>query len=272
LSKSTLTTNVSSEGTQTNFTLNSDEYSSSPSSSSSSSTRQTVHRPKARRADGTEIISTSTRPRLRRASSDLMIFHHCHFPRSLKSHKIVEEQEQQHSILSSTSYTIEQYDNNQVMHLLDQLDTQGCSSNDFTAMLDQLTMTTVHIENSLSETSSKSILENNENSFVLLPNLFDQSGLSDDYYQILNVVIDDSNKISIYTMTIGIVQLSPSLIVPYSILNGRRPFLQCSNRTNFKRIQSKQVKQTCQVTAIESIINIESLQENDILLKVSFRM
>jgi hypothetical protein len=69
-------------------------------------------------------------------------------------------------------------------------------------------------------------------------------------------------------MTLSTVQLSASILLPYSILNGRRPLLKSSNQTNFKQIHSKQKKYTYQVTAIESSLNIEQLQQNDILLKV----
>ncbi len=69
-------------------------------------------------------------------------------------------------------------------------------------------------------------------------------------------------------MTLSIVQLSASILLPYSILNGRRPLLKCSNETCFKKIHSKQQMNTCQVTAIESSRNINQLQQNDIILKV----
>jgi hypothetical protein len=110
--------------------------------------------------------------------------------------------------------------------------------------------------------------EDEEENILFTPNLFDQSSLFQDYYTTFTININDPSNIFIYTMTIGIVQLSPSLTIPYSLLNGRRPLLQCSIKTSFKQIRSKREKHTCQVTAIESLTNIEHLKENDIILKV----
>ena len=69
-------------------------------------------------------------------------------------------------------------------------------------------------------------------------------------------------------MTFSTVQLTASIQLPYSILNGRRPLIKCSNQTNFKQIHSKQPKSIYQVTAIEFSLNIPQIQQNDILLKV----
>jgi hypothetical protein len=69
-------------------------------------------------------------------------------------------------------------------------------------------------------------------------------------------------------MTLSTVQLSASILLPYSMINGRRPLLQCSKQTHFKQIHSKQKKYTCQVTAVESSLNIAQIQQNDIILKV----
>jgi hypothetical protein len=227
-----------------------------------------LHKPKIRRADGTEIIVNSTERPIHRTSSDVLIFNHCYFPRSLKS------REQVHiSTISETklpSPEIKQYDNKQLVHLLDQIENE-CSSSDFTTILNQLTLSTVQTyepDNTISKISDNEdeIKEN----IRIIPNLFDQPSLSHEYYTIYNINIENPKDIVVYTMTIGTVQLTPSLIVPYSILNGRRPLLQCSIQTNFKKIHSKRSKYTCQVTAIDSLRNIESLKENDIILKVRF--
>jgi len=215
------------------------------------------------------MIVTSRENPLHHASSNILIFNHCHFPRSLKSR----EQIKTSTIISdkqSPSPPIVQYDNNQLFHLLDQIENE-CSSFDFTTILNQLTLSSVQInqtDNNISLISDNED-ENNEN-ILIIPNLFDQPSLSQDYYTTFTININNLRNIFVYTMTIGTVQLSSSLTVPYSILNGRRPLLQCSIQTNFKQIHSKRPKYTCQVTAIESVNNIESLKENDIILKVRF--
>jgi hypothetical protein len=275
-SNNSLLSSISFEENQTNILSNTDEYPTSSleqsfASSSSHSITNTLHKPKVRRADGTEIIVTETIKPLRRASSNLLIFHHCYFPRSLKSHEQIHASTtSEKQVSSSSSSPIEQYDNHQLFHLLDQIE-NDCSPIDFTTMLNQLTLSSVETHQTDNQISFRSDHEDEEkeNTFII-PNLFEQSSLSRDYYTTFTVNIDDPRKMSVYTMTIGIVQLSPSLTFPYSILNGRRPLLQCSIRTSFKQIHSKRSKHTCQVTAIESLTNIESLKENDIILKVRF--
>jgi hypothetical protein len=256
---------ISVEENQIKFFLNTDE--SYSSSSSTSSIIKTLHKPIARRADGSEIIINSTERPLHHASSNILLFKHCHFPRSLKSQEQVTT-----SIISEKQLPyspIEQFDNNQLFHLLDQIETE-CSPMNFTTMLNQLTLSTVQtneINNNISLINDNQD-EIKENIIIINPNLFDQSSLSHDYYTTFTLNIDNPKKIFVYTMTIGIVQLSPCLTVPYSILNGRRPLLECSIETNFKKIHTKRSNHTCQVIAIESLTNIESLKENDILLKV----
>jgi hypothetical protein len=231
---------------------------------------KTLHKPTAQRADGTKVIITPQR-RLRRASSDILIFHHCHFPRSLKQREqvnmdVISEKQM------SPSPTIKQYDHSQVFHLLDQIENES-SPVHFATMLDQLTLSTVQIHridnNHNNNVSFINDHENeNEDNISINPNLFDQSALSQEYYTTFNINIDDPKNVFLYTMTIGIVQLSPSLTVPYSILNGRRPLLQSSVQTNFRKIHCKKPKHISQVTAIDSTINTELLKENDIILKV----
>jgi hypothetical protein len=262
---------ISSDETQTNFILNTDEQQlssleQSSTSSLNSSISKTLYRPKARRADGTEVIVNSTETPLHRASSDVLIFHHCYFPRSLTSR--VQNNTNTISERPLSSSPIEQYDNKQLFHLLDQIETEN-SSVDFTTILDQLTLSSIqtHQSDDSISLSSDGEDEDQENIFSF-PNLFDQSSLFDEYYTTFTLNINDPRKLFIYTMTIGIVQLSPSLTIPYSLLNGRRPLLQCSIQTNFKRIRSKRQQYNCQVTAIESFTNMKHLKENDIILKV----
>lgn len=267
--------NISSDENQPNFFLNTDESQSSSLEQSSTPSInhpiiKTLVKPKVRRADGKEITVNPTERRLRRASSDVLIFHHCHFPRSLKA-----REQMTTSIISekrTPSPPIEQYDNNELYHLLDQIE-NDCTSIDFTTMLNQLTLTTVQTDNNNNNNSLSVISENEDEikeNILNMPNLFELPSLSREYYTTFNIDIENPKEVSVYTMTISTVQLSPSLTVPYSILTGRRPLLQCSNQTNFKQIHSKRSKHTCQVTAIESLTNIESLKENDIILKVKF--
>jgi hypothetical protein len=140
-------------------------------------------------------------------------------------------------------------------------------------MLDQLTLSTVihndHEQINNLSTESLSLI-NDEEEENILPNLFDQSSLTQEklFYTTLNINIDDPANIFLYTMTLSTVQLSASILLPYSMINGRRPLLQCSKQTHFKQIHSKQKKYTCQVTAVESSLNIAQIQQNDIILKV----
>ena len=237
---------------------------------------KTLHRPKVRRADGTEVVVNPPRRTMRRASSDILIFNHCHFPRALKPRERMNINvipEKQEPPATTTTTTVEQYDHSQVFELLDQIENDS-SAVHFGTMLDQLTSSTVPINridaNNNNDRPSIDNYENeNEDNIPIYPNLFDQPTLSQEYFTTFDVNIDNPKNVSLYTMTIGIVQLSPSLIVPYSILNGRRPLLELSVETNFQKIHCKQPKHTSQVTAIDSTINTELLQENDIILKVS---
>jgi hypothetical protein len=162
---------------------------------------------------------------------------------------------------------------------LDHLDNKSDQSSytDFTKMLDQLSLSTVthHNQDKISHSlSAENLSLNNDNDNPeehIFPNLFDQSSsLTHDklFYTTLTITIDDPKNIFLYTMTLSTVQLSASMLLPYSILNGRRPLLKSSKQTLFKQIRSKQQKYTCQVIAIESSVNIKQLQQNDIILKV----
>lgn len=218
-----------------------------------------MHRPIARRADGTEIVAISTKNPLEKASPNVLLFKHCYFPRKLFS----TAQTKTSTITKSQSLSppIEQYDKNQLFDLLDHLENQ-CSIIDFTTMLDQLNASSI-------PTQQVDDIEYTEKEYdFTIPNLFDQFSSLHNYFTTLTFDIEDSRKISIYTMTLSTVQLSPSNLFPYSILNGRRPLLQCSTHTDFKRIRSKQDKDIYQVTAIESSANIKDVKENDIILKV----
>ena len=279
LSKSTTTSNnsllssISSEGNQSSIHFPTDEYRSTPSSlekslgsSSNDNNSKTIHKPKVRRADGTEFIPPPTRRTLRRASSNILIFNHCHFPRALKSRESINSiiSEQQVPLLTS----IVQQDHTELYHLLDQIENESSHVN-FTNMLDQFLISSTQIPSIENPMSNISAAQNEHGEEILIHrNLFDQTELSSPYFTTWTINVDDAKRISLYTMTIGIVQLTPSLTVPYSILNGRRPFLQSSIQTNFRKIYSKQPKHISQVTAIESSLNTDSLQVNDIIIKV----
>ena len=252
--------------------------------SSTPSLTQPLYAPTPRRSDGSEVVrSPSAKLPSAQESSNILLFNHCHFPRSLTSHRKVQmnspSKRQLPSLPVVHNAEEKQYPADEVYDLLDHLDNH--SSAHFAEKLNQMTLSTIiqhHQETnngSINEESLREIDdEEKENAF---PNLFEQPSLSTTqeklFYSILNFHIDDPRKIlSLYTMTLGTVQLSASILLPYSILNGRRPVLRCSRRTNFKRIRSKQSNQTCQVTAIESCSTNKQFQLNDIILKVMIMM
>ena len=248
--------------------------------------KQTLYVPKPQRPDGTEITVSSTKSSSLPTSANVLSLNHCCFPRSLTSRgklsstssskrqlpslPVAQSSEQKH-------VQHERFNANQLYDLLDHLDTNLTqnSSLDFTQMLDQLTLTmgteTDHdeINGSLSiETNAHREEKKEEN---ILPNLFNQpisSTQEKRFYTTFTLNIDDPKSLLLYTMTLSTVQLSASILLPYSILNGRRPLLKCSNQTNFKEICSKQRKYTSQVTAIESSLALHQLKQNDIVLKV----
>ncbi|CAF1022359.1 unnamed protein product [Rotaria sordida] len=262
----------------------------SSTSSLNDSITQTVVAPKARRPDGTEMILSSSKSPISCMSSNISLLNHVHFPRSLtlrgKIHISSASKRQlptlpclQSNEKQQNQY--EQFDIKQLYDLLDHLDNDSkqYSNTDFTNMLDQLTLSTI-IYNNQDEINTNFSIENlslinnnnNNNGENILPNLFDQSLPPKQeklFYTTLTINMNDLKNIFLYTMTISTVQISASILVPYSILNGRRPFLQCSKQTHFKQIHSKQQKYTCQVTAIESSLNIKQLQQNDIILKIN---
>ena len=278
LSKSTTTTasnhslrsSITSENNPSSIHLSADDRQSTPSlerSSSNETNSQTIHKPKVCRADGTEVLPLPTRRTLRRASSNILIFNHCHFPRALKSCKPMNSSIHSEEHVSSMSSIVQQ-DHTELFHLLDQIENESSHVN-FTNMLDQFIVSSTQISPIGSHISSTSEQQSeNQEEIFIHSNLFDQTELSSPYYTTLNINVDNAKRISVYTMTIGIVQLTPSVTVPYSILNGRRPFLQSSIQTNFRKVYSKRPKHISQVTAIESSPNTELLRENDIILKV----
>jgi hypothetical protein len=142
--------------------------------------------------------------------------------------------------------------------------------------LDHLTSSTIIIQNDqdqINHIDNLSLIDNEEEEEEesILPNLFHQSIPSTQeklFYSTFMIPIENSQNIFLYTMTLSTVQLSASILLPYSILNGRRPLIKSSDHTHFKQIRSKQKRSTHQVTAIESCLNIDQLQQNDILLKV----
>ena len=97
-------------------------------------------------------------------------------------------------------------------------------------------------------------------------NLFVEPAVSNHYYSTVTVQLDDTSSIVLYTMTIGVLRLNSALLIPYSILDGHRPFLPFSTETRFQRVRSKRAKRICRVTAIHSAPAF--VQENDIILKV----
>ena len=164
-----------------------------------------------------------------------------------------------------------QFQTDNLYDLLDHLDNH--STNEFTDKLEQLRLSNVlqssheEINNIAAEEEEEKEQEN-----IPPPNFFHQpssSSIQEElFYSVSTIHLDDPSNLSLYIMTLSTVQLSASILFPYSILNGRRPLLKCSNGTNFKQIPSKKTKSTYQVTAIESSLNNNQLQQNDILLKV----
>ncbi|CAF3393564.1 unnamed protein product [Rotaria socialis] len=261
------------DDSEINISLTTEEHQSSSGhssiSSSNHSIRKTLYKPIARRANGSEITADSTKSSLQSTSTNGLIFQRCHFPRSLLSREQVNANITIKRQLPSPP--IQQFDISQLFYLLDRLDNES-SPSDFTVTLDQLTLSTVHMNRTDDNISlvSDNEYEDQETNFII-PNLFDQSTPLPDYYKISTYHVDDPKNLSLYTMTIGTVQLSSSHLIPYSILNGRRPLLKSSVGTDFKKVRSKRHKHTCQVTAIESLIDTEYLKENDIILKINYQ-
>ncbi|CAF1262375.1 unnamed protein product [Adineta steineri] len=240
-------------------------------SSSNHSTIKTMYKPIARRADGTEIVAVSTENSSENVSSNNLLFNQCYFPRSLFSQESRNTNDM--SKIDLPLLQIEKYDSVQLYHLLSEIENE-CTPMNFTKMLDQLKLSSVQIRQtednntSLSTDEEEDDDEDKEN-IDIIPNLFDQSSSSQEYYTTFTINIDDPRKISLYTMTIGTVQLCSEGVVPYSVLSGHRPLLQRSEETKFKQVRSKRRKQTHHVAAIESFTNIENLQKNDIILNIN---
>ena len=53
-------------------------------------------------------------------------------------------------------------------------------------------------------------------------------------------------------MTLSTVQLSASILLPYSILNGRRPLLKSSKETNFQKFPSNKQKYIAAIWPLRS--------------------
>ncbi|CAF3628949.1 unnamed protein product, partial [Rotaria sp. Silwood2] len=128
---------------------------------------KTLHKPIARRADGSEVKVISKENSLQYTTSNVLPFNHCYFPRSLLSREQININKITKRQLPSPP--IEQYNKNQLFHLLDQLDNE-CSPVDFATILDQLTLSSVQIQQI--DNSSISLINNdeyddNENIFII---------------------------------------------------------------------------------------------------------
>ena len=168
----------------------------------------------------------------------------------------------------------QQLDKNQLYNLLDYLnnDSNSYSHINFTNMLDELTLSTVTIQDEIKQNLS---IDNNDNDNVnegkyssKFIRTINTINTRKHFYTTLKIDVDNLKNILLYTMTLSTIRISASILLPYSMLNGRRPLLKCSKQTHFKQVHSKQSKYTYQVTAIESSLNIKQLQQNDIILKV----
>ncbi|CAF1296986.1 unnamed protein product [Adineta ricciae] len=250
-------------------------------SSSAQPVTKTLYKPVARRTDGSEMISTTAVNPLQNARSADSLFNRRFFPRSLLLNEpaIQNSTRQTHS----PSPPMKQYDNTQLYNLLDRIENQ-CTPIDFTLMLDRLPLSFGQAaerdhdgsagndnHNTYDSDDDDGISMSGDN-IATLPDLFDESSSSSssqDYYTTFVVNIDNPRNISLYKMTVSSVQLSPSRTVPYSILIGRRPLLERSKETNFKRFRSRQHRHTYQVIAIESFMNTDCIQTNDIILKIN---
>ncbi|CAF0826509.1 unnamed protein product [Adineta ricciae] len=256
--------------------------------SSTHSQTPTLHVPKARRADGTELgllsPSSSSRSSLSFSKSPVLtnisLFNHSYLPRSLttrgKFNVNSTFKRQLPTVPSSDQKPVlqEHISSDQLYDLLDNLDTPS-SQDTFTHKLEQITVSTKVSTNEESHANHSSV-ENppvmNNDKENILPNLFNHcqtSSREEQFYSTFQINIEDVKDLILYTMTLSTVQLSASILLPYSILNGRRPLLTCSNQTCFKKISSKQPKNTYQVTAIEKSLNATEFQPNDIILKVN---
>ena len=265
-----------------------------PLSNSNNSLFTTLVRPTARRPDGTEVqpVISSQKRSPGTGSSKVLPWQYSTFPRSLflrKMDKSVDltSKRQLPSVplihqSEQNSSPIEQFDKSQIFHLLDNLDSDSNSSTsgNFTTVLDQLKTSTIinchsllSPDHSFTENLSTSIHDEN-NDEEILPHIFDKPPSIHErvFFTKLTVSVNDPATISLYTMTVSTVQLSASISLPYSILNGRRPLLKSSKKTNFKPIRSKGNKYTCHVTAIESTSPQNSLEPNDIVLEVKIRV
>ncbi|CAF0722264.1 unnamed protein product [Adineta ricciae] len=256
-----------------------DSSQTSHASSSALPVTQTLYKPVARRVDGSEAISTTAVDPLKNARSVDSLFNRRFFPRSLVSNESAIQNSTRQT--RSSSPPMKQYDNAQLYNLLDRIENQ-CTPVDFTLMLDRLPLSFGQAaeqgHNGSAENDNRDTYDSddddeismNGDNIATLPDLFDESSASSqDYYTTFVVNIDNPKNISLYKMTISSVQLSLSRTVPYSILVGRRPLLERSKETNFKRFRSRQHRHTYQVIAIESSTGTDCIQTNDIILKIN---
>lgn len=246
---------------------------------------ETLHAPKPLRADGTEVVRLPpSKTPLKQGPSSISLLNHCHFPRALTSQgKTLTSSmlKRQLPILPIVHQSEEKrYSTEEVYDLLDHLDNH--SSTHFTDKLNRLSLSTViqqHHERINGTTNQEDFDHEEENDNYddeekenIFPHLFESSSSTTTqeklFFSKLDIDMENPNNLLLYTMTLSTVQISASILLPYSILNGRRPLLKCSKQTNFRRIQSKQPRHTCQVTAIESCSTSKQLQPNDIILKV----
>lgn len=233
-------------------------------------------RPVALRPDGTKAdsVPSSTREITKPWQSSA-------FPRSLTSRKTLPVNNSKRQLPSvpivepKITTPIEQFQSEQVFQLLDNLSSndEEKSSKTFFSLLDQ--MKTIHVEpncSSFSFTESNPVeqFSFNEKLRISAEKLFQHSICSgaERFYRTFVVSLNDSTNLPLYEMTVSTVQFSSTIQLPYSILDGRRPLIKYSNRTNFKPIQSKRNTWTCHVTALESPLETNSLKQNDIILQV----
>ena len=165
---------------------------------------------------------------------------------------------------------------NQLYQLLDHLDEHSNRSSpaDFITMLDQLSLSPVldPSPQPISKESSNDQEPSDDVDEIILPEFFDHplpTAQEKRFYTTFAIPLTDPSTLRLYVMTCSIVQFSASIYIPYSVLAGRRPVLASSKQTSFTPVRSKRKNYTCQVTAVESSLNLPELKPNDILLKVS---
>lgn len=248
---------------------------------------QSLLRPKARRPDGTEpvVLQASSSQPTSNSSSSKLPWNHLTFPRALTSRgklNVTITSKRQLPSLPALQVSPEQkrvpdeqFDTNQLYQLLDHLDEHSHRSSpvDFISMLDQLSLSTVLDQSAqpISQESTNAHSASDDSDEAILPEFFDHplpSAQEKRFYTTFTIPLSDPTTLRLYVMTCSIVQFSASIYLPYSVLAGRRPHLASSKQTSFTPVRSKRKNYTCQVTAVESSLNLPELKPNDILLKV----